>query len=31
VLAVDADRVAAIRVVRNPDKLSYLKRQIDGI
>jgi len=30
VLAVDADRVAAIRVVRNPDKLSYLKRQIDG-
>jgi RNA polymerase sigma-70 factor (TIGR02957 family) len=28
VLAIDGDRVAAIRVVRNPDKLEYLKRQI---
>ena len=30
VLAIDDDRVAAIRVVRNPDKLAYLKRQIAG-
>jgi RNA polymerase sigma-70 factor (TIGR02957 family) len=30
VLAIDGDRVAAIRVVRNPDKLEYLKRQISG-
>jgi len=28
VLAIEGDSVAAIRVVRNPDKLGYLKRQI---
>ena len=31
VLAIDGDRVADIRVVRNPDKLAYLKRQISGV
>ena len=31
VLAIDGDRVAAIRVIRNPDKLEYLKRQISGL
>jgi len=30
VLAIEGDRVAAIRVVRNPDKLGYLKRQISA-
>jgi RNA polymerase sigma-70 factor, ECF subfamily len=28
VLTIDADRISGIRVVRNPDKLTYLKRQL---
>jgi hypothetical protein len=30
VLSVAAGTITAIRVVRNPDKLAYLRRQLDA-
>jgi RNA polymerase sigma-70 factor (TIGR02957 family) len=31
VLAIEADKVAGIRVIRNPDKLAYLERQLTAL